>query len=137
MGFQDLRDYLATVHKLGMLRVIEEAHWDLEIGAISQMMQETEENPILLFDKIPGYPTGFRVLANHQNNPEKQALVLGLPTDMSYLEIVRQMKERRKQTTYIPPREVKSGPILENCDRGDNVNILKFPTPKWRTLEGG
>ncbi|MBI2986631.1 MAG: UbiD family decarboxylase [Deltaproteobacteria bacterium] len=103
MGFQDLRDYLATVHKLGMLRVIEEAHWDLEIGAISQMMQETEENPILLFDKIPGYPAGFRVLANHQNNPEKQALVLGLPTDMSYLEIVRQMKEKRKQTTCRRP----------------------------------
>lgn len=43
------------------------------------------------------------------------------------------MKEKRKQTTYIQPKEVESGPILENCDRGDKVNIFKFPTPKWRT----
>jgi len=137
MGFRDLRDFLAAIDKLGMLRVVEGAHWDLEIGAISQMMQESEENPVLLFDKIPGYPPGFRVLANHQNSPQKQALILGIPTHLGLLELVREMKERRKQTSFIPPREVKDGPILENCDRGDKVNLPKFPTPRWRTLEGG
>ena len=137
MGFLDLREFIAAVDRLGMLRVVEGAHWELEIGAISQMMQESEENPVLLFDKIPGYPAGFRVLTNHQNNPKKQALVLGIPTELSDLEIARHMKEKRKQTDLIPPREVDSGPILENQERGDKVNILKFPTPKWRTLEGG
>ncbi len=137
MGFRDLREYIAALDRLGMLRVVEGAHWDLEIGAISHMMQDSEENPALLFDKIPGYPAGFRVLANHQNDPKKQALVMGIPTDLSDLEIARQMKEKRKQTDLIPPREVDSGPVLENQERGDKVNILKFPTPKWRTLEGG
>ncbi|OGQ80425.1 MAG: hypothetical protein A3F90_06660 [Deltaproteobacteria bacterium RIFCSPLOWO2_12_FULL_60_19] len=137
MGFRDLRDYLGALDRLGMLRVVEGAHWDLEIGAIAQMMQESDDDPALLFDKIPGYPAGFRVLANHQNNPKKQALVLGIPTDLNDLEIARQMKEKRKQTGLIPPREVDGGPVLENQDRGDQVNILKFPTPKWRTLEGG
>jgi len=137
MGFLDLREFIAAVDRLGMLRVVEGAHWELEIGAISQMMQESEENPVLLFDKIPGYPAGFRVLTNHQNNPKKQALVLGIPTELSDLTIARHMKEKRKQTDLIPPREVDSGPILENQERGDKVNILKFPTPKWRALEGG
>lgn len=137
MGFNDLRDYVGALDRLGMLRVVEGAHWDLEIGAISQMMQESEENPVLIFDKIPGYPAGFRALTNLQNSPKKQALALGIPTDLSDLEIARHMKEKRKQTDLIPPREVVSGPILENQDRGDKVNILKFPTPKWRTLEGG
>jgi UbiD family decarboxylase len=137
MGFRDLRDYISHLDKLGMLRVVEGAHWDLEIGAISQMMQESEENPVLLFDKIPGYPAGFRVLANHQNSPKKQALVLGLPTDLSLLEIVQQTKEKRRQTSLIPPKEVTDGPVLENCARGNHVDLFKFPTPKWRTLEGG
>ena len=137
MGYSDLRDYLDALDKLGMLRVVEGAHWDLEIGAISQMMQESEENPVLLFDKIPGYPAGFRALTNLQNSPKKQALALGIPIDLSDLEIARAMKEKRKETVLIPPREVASGPILENQDRGDKVNILKFPTPKWRTMEGG
>ncbi len=137
MGFNDLRDYLEALDERGMLRVVEGANWDLEIGAISQMMQETEENPALLFDKIPGYPAGYRALTNMQNSPKKQALALGIPTDLSDLEIARRMKEKRKETDSIPPREVASGPILENQDKGDKVNILKFPTPKWRTLEGG
>lgn len=137
MGFRDLRDFLTKLEELEMLRVVEGAHWDLEIGAISQMMQEGEANPALLFDKIPGYPTGFRVLSNYLNSPKKQALVLGIPTDAPNLEIVRRMKERRKEILGIPPREAKDAPVLENCDTGDNVNIFKFPTPKWRTLEGG
>ncbi|MGH7829753.1 MAG: UbiD family decarboxylase domain-containing protein, partial [Candidatus Binatia bacterium] len=137
MGFRDLRAFIDRLDKLGMLRVVEGAHWDLEIGAISQMMQESAENPVLLFDKIPGYPPGFRVLANHQNNPEKQALAVGLPADLSLLEIVQQMKEKRRQTSLVPPKKVPDGPVLENCDRGDGVDLFKFPTPKWRTLEGG
>lgn len=137
MGFIDLRDFLAHVDRLGMLRVVEGAHWDLEIGAISQMMQETDENPVLLFDKIPGFPPGFRVLANHQDSPRKQAMVLRLPPQLSNLEIVRQMKERRRHANFIPPRAVPGGPVLENCELGDKVNLFRFPTPKWRTLEGG
>ena len=127
MGFRDLRDFIAALDGLGMLRTVEGAHWELEIGAISQMMQEGKENPALLFDKIPGYPAGFRVLANHQNSPQKQALVMGIPIELTDLEIARRMKEMRKQSSFIPPREVQSGPVLENSDRGDKVDILKFP----------
>ena len=33
MGFTDLRDYIAALDKLGMLRVVEGANWDLEMAA--------------------------------------------------------------------------------------------------------
>jgi UbiD family decarboxylase len=138
MGFNDLRDFLEQARRLGMLRVVEGAHWDLEIGAICQMMQESRENPILLFDRIPGFPSGFRVLGNHQNTPAKEALLSGFESDLPGLEIVRRMKERRGQRgALLPPREVEYGPVLENADRGQQVNLYKFPAPKWRTLEGG
>ena len=96
MPFVDLRDFLAHIDRLGMLRVVEGAHWDLEIGAISQMMQETDQNPVLLFEKIPGFPPGFRVLANHQDNPRKQGIVLGVNPQLANLEIVREMKIKRR-----------------------------------------
>ncbi len=63
MGYNDLRGWLAEVDKMGELKVIEEASWDKEIGCIGDMMA-VRNGPALLFDKIPGYPQGFRVLGN-------------------------------------------------------------------------
>jgi 4-hydroxy-3-polyprenylbenzoate decarboxylase len=36
-----------------------------------------------------------------------------------------------------PPEEVASGPILENIESGKEVNLLKFPVPRWHELDGG
>ena len=33
--------------------------------------------------------------------------------------------------------EVASGPITENVDSGDKVDLLKFPTPRWHEHDGG
>lgn len=137
MGFHDLRDFLAGAESLDMLDIIEGADWNLEIGAISQLMEETDRDPILLFDNIPGYPPGYRVLTNHQNNPQKLALALGVPLGLSLLEMGKYMMERRKQAPSISPCEVSQGSILENSSHGEDVNLFKFPTPKWRALEGG
>ena len=32
---------------------------------------------------------------------------------------------------------VRDGPVLENIQRGKDVNILSFPTPRWFELDGG
>ena len=39
--------------------------------------------------------------------------------------------------TPIPPRELNTGPVFENVDEGDAVNILKFPAPHWHQGDGG
>ena len=78
-----------------MLQVVEGADWNLEIGALSQLMEETPKNPILLFDKISGYPPGFRVLANHQNSAQKVALVMGIPVELNKLEIAQEIMKGR------------------------------------------
>jgi 4-hydroxy-3-polyprenylbenzoate decarboxylase len=138
VAFYDLRGFIAEADRRGMLRCIEGAHWDLEIGAIAKMLQDTPANPVLLFDNIPGYPAGFRVLSNHQNNMQKLALVEGFSPDGGPMEIMRQLKEKRRVgVPAIPPREVSDGPVLENCDEGAHVNLLKFPVPRWRALDGG
>ena len=48
----DLRAWLATVEKLGELRHVRGAHWNLELGAISEMNVKKELPPALLFDEI-------------------------------------------------------------------------------------
>ena len=63
MGYKDLRGWLEEVDKMGELKTITGAHWDREIGAISELMAE-RNGPALLFDKIQGYPEGYRVLSN-------------------------------------------------------------------------
>ena len=63
MSYSDLRGWLKEVDRIGELKHITGAHWDKEIGGISELMAE-RSNPALLFDEIPGYPKGFRVLSN-------------------------------------------------------------------------
>ena len=135
--FVDLRDFLAKADEFGMLRVIGGAHWNLELGAIAELMNELPDNPILMFDKIPDYPPGYRVLTNHLNTAKKVALSRGLPLDLPPLELVKLWRERRKSYHAVPPIRVDQGPVLENVWKGEDVDLLKFPVPHWRLLDGG
>ena len=45
----DLRDWLSEVDKLGKLKIIRGAHWDLEIGGITELMIKKKGAPTLLF----------------------------------------------------------------------------------------
>ena len=78
MEYQDLRGWLEELDKIGELKKVEGAHWDKEIGAISELMAE-KNGPALLFDKIPDYPDGFRVLSNCFQSDIRTASVLGAP----------------------------------------------------------
>src|SRR5881398_1793286 len=45
--------------------------------------------------------------------------------------------ELTEQGRALPPRIVKDGPVMENVMRGDDVDVLKFPSPQWHPLDGG
>jgi len=38
--YRDLRDWLLEVEKLGQLKKVNGAHWDLEMGALTQLVHE-------------------------------------------------------------------------------------------------
>ena len=46
----DLRDWIGQIKNLGKLKVIEGAHWDLEIGGITEIMVKRKGSPTVLFD---------------------------------------------------------------------------------------
>jgi 4-hydroxy-3-polyprenylbenzoate decarboxylase len=56
--YKDLRDFLSIVESMDELKVISGAHWDKEMGAITEIVyrEKPVDSPALLFDNIPGYP---------------------------------------------------------------------------------
>src|SRR3954451_18886105 len=59
-GYDDLRGFLDRAEQLGQMKPLAGAHWDLEIGGITEI-EALRKGPALLFDAVPGYPAGYRV----------------------------------------------------------------------------
>lgn len=74
----DLSAFLTEVKAAGELREISGAHWRLELGALTELFAEQSPTPALLFDNIPDYPNGWRVLSNVLFSPLRQSLALGV-----------------------------------------------------------
>lgn len=135
----DLRDLIDRFEEMGELARVSDAHWDLEIGAVAEMVaQHTPgRSPAVLFDNIEGYPEGFRILSGAANSFRRLATVLGLPMPADEVSLARSYRDRlNADFRLIPPVEVSDGPILENILEGDDVNLWKFPVPKVHELDG-
>jgi len=138
----DLRDWLDRADEIGELKRIDGAHWDIEIGCATALSWERRLNsPALLFDNIRDYPRGYRVATNTISTPNRIALTLDLPLGQSlkeYVEIFRRkLPEWEAKSKEFPPETVSNGPILENVDTGDQIDLFKFPVPKYNPLDGG
>ncbi|HXQ53346.1 MAG TPA: UbiD family decarboxylase [Stellaceae bacterium] len=135
----DLRDWIARVEAIGELKRVSGAHWNLEMGAVAEMIyQASPDNPpAILFENIPDYPAEYRVLSGMTNSPKRLALTLGLPLPKHPLDVVRAYRDRMKRFDLIPNVFVNGGPVLENVDRDDDVDLLKFPIPFLHELDGG
>src|SRR5205085_1474464 len=113
--YRGLRGWLDQVEKMGELQHVNGAHWDTEMGAITQMLTEKSRGnaPAILFDDIPGYSKGFRTLYGHFSSVRRVALTLGLPLEYERkVDIVQKYHQRIQDMKPLPPRYVKDGPIL-------------------------
>ena len=92
VGYEGLRELLAQFEEMGELERVEGADWNLEIGALSETVagRNPGRAPALLFDKIPGYPEGFRVLSGAANAYRRLAVVLGLPDPSNEMDLVQE-----------------------------------------------
>jgi len=138
MESRDLRSWMSEVQELGELTHINGADWDVEIGAITELGHHRgEKSKAILFDEIKGYPKGYRVLTNTLNTVKRIATTLHMDTNYTRLEFVKDIKRHITEVNYIKPEVVKDGPIMENVFEGKNIDMWKFPTPKWHELDGG
>jgi 4-hydroxy-3-polyprenylbenzoate decarboxylase len=134
----DLREWLALVDSLGELKQVRGANSEEDIGAITEMLDHAEESPCVLFDDIPNYKPGYRVLVNGMGSRKRQALTLGLDTaDASHERLLQFWRELLKGLTPLPPVIAKRGAVQENILRDQDVNLDAFPAPVWHPLDGG
>lgn len=138
MQSRDLRDWIHCVDELGELKKIDGADWDVEIGAITELAHHRgEQSHALLFDQIQGYPEGYRVLSNTLNTVKRIATTLYMDTNDNRLGFVKDIKRHISNVKYIQPETVKDGPVMENVLEGKDIDMWKFPTPKWHEQDGG
>jgi 4-hydroxy-3-polyprenylbenzoate decarboxylase len=138
-SYRDLRDWLRKLEEIEELKVIqEEVDWNEELTAVTYMAAKEKGSPALIFEKIKGYPKGYRVLSNILGSSLRRiALTMGLPLDLSALEMIRRTKDIYKKP--IPPEIIAKGeaPVNENLVMGEDVNLDTFPAPKMWPRDGG
>jgi UbiD family decarboxylase len=133
----DLRDWLRRVEEIGQLKAVEGAEWNLELGGIAELMHRRPKPTALMFDSIPGYPKGHRVLTNMLGTVQRLAITTGTDVAMTPLRYVQAWRQRADHIPAIAPEVVTDAPIFENVREGDAVNLLDFPTPLWHEHDGG
>ena len=137
MIFRDLREWMEQVDKIGELRTLTGVHWDLDMGRVTDIVSHREGAPTVVFDEIPGYPKGFRVLVNFFGSWNRLAMLMALPVPDTPLDLVKAWRAKLKEPKLIPPKVVKDGPILENVKQGKDIDLLAFPVPRFRLQDGG
>ena len=83
MANKDLRDWIGELDAAGQLQTINGAEREEEIGAIVDIYMRKMTNPAVMFDDIPGYPKGHRVIANILTSVPRINMALGEPIDKS------------------------------------------------------
>jgi UbiD family decarboxylase len=137
---KDLREWLQQMSDIGQLKEIRGADPDLEIGIITELNGK-RRGPALLFDEIKGYPKGYRLLSGAILNAHRLSLSFGFPkidTDQAFVSHMEgRFTEYERKSPNFPPREVREAPLLKNRLFDGEVDLLKFPAPKWHEHDGG
>lgn len=140
MSYLTLRDFIQIIDEHKELEYVNSASWDLEMGSIVELIYREGKSPkpAVVFDSIPGYPRGFRTMYGMLGSPCRIAKALGLPEEQTGLmELHENWYRRHKDIKPVSPEVVKNGPVMENTDIGKNIDVLKFPAPRFHELDGG
>jgi UbiD family decarboxylase len=137
----DLRAWLDEARALGELTDVQGADWNLELGTISELNVRKTNPPALLFDRIPGYPAGYRVLTCSTSSPARLASILRLGAEANHQALVQKLRGKPAQwqarAPQFKPAQVESGPVFENRASGAEVDLFAFPSPLWHEGDGG
>ena len=131
------REYLEQMVKEGeYLAIDDEVDWDLEMGAICRLADETM-SPSPIFNKVKDSP-GFRAAewgftkSGTLGRPWcRVAPNVGAPADATLMEIMEAYIHSIENNPVHPPKIVdnKDAPCKENKWVGDEIDLFKLPVP--------
>ena len=136
--WRDAREWLEHVRDIGELREVRGVDWWDGIAATTALLDRTDGAPAVLFDQVPGYESGRRVLVNCNGTLARQAVTLGLAAEEATHDGVRNFwRAVLAAGVRLPPVEVETGPVFENVLEGEAVDLEAFPVPIWHPQDGG
>jgi len=131
MAFADLRAFLRAVDEIDELKTVSGADLKTEVGAITEITAWSPEPPMVLFEDIPGVARGYRIAVHSYASYQRTRLLYGFPDGAGRKELVRWWKDRLDHYEPVPPVQVDRGPVMENVQEGDDVDLTRFPAPLW------
>ncbi len=135
--YRDLRQWMEEAARLGELRTVKGASWQEDIGLAAEAVLHADDGPAVLFEDVPGCPKGFRLLMNVFAG-RRRNMTLGFPDDLTKQELsVAYHDAYLAEESIIPHETVAEGPVFENSQTGDDVDLMQFPTPMWHPKDGG
>lgn len=137
MAFRDLRAFIEEAEKIGEVAKVLGADTHSEIGPITEITAWSPEHPMILFDEIDGYPIGWRIAVHSLDSYKRMQLVYGFPDGIKGAELTRWWKNKLDHFVPVGFKEVEDGPVFENIQTGDDVNLYEFPAPLWHQKDAG
>jgi 4-hydroxy-3-polyprenylbenzoate decarboxylase len=135
--YDDLRGWLSEAERLGEVRIVKGANWQEDIGLAAEAILRADDGPCVIFEDIQGCPKGFRLLLNMFAGARRNP-TLGFPDHLTKWELSDSYRAAFLTDPKVIPHEiVDDGPIFENVLTGDDVDVLKFPSPVWHEKDGG
>ena len=138
IGYDDLREWLAMAERLGEVRTVKGANCEEDIGLAAEAgAARGKHGPCVVFEDIPGCAKGSRLLMNMFAGTRRN-MTLSFPDHLTKWELSDAYREAYLQEQRVVPHViVEDGPVLENVMMGDEVDVTKFPAPKWHEKDGG
>ncbi len=128
----DLREFLRIATERGEVEIIRGADPHLEMGALCELSLKSTYPPVLLFEEIKGCDPRIRMVSNVRTSE----LFVG-NLDLEAVKGLRRAGQEKAPVPMIPPREVNTGPVMENVKSGGDVDLGAFPAPHWHEEDGG
>lgn len=137
--WNDLRSWLDLMESDGQLmRIRETVDPHEELSAITFLASRREPSPALLFESLSGDRTGSRILSNIlAASKERYARTVGLDPRLDTRRLIHETRgilKSRIAPVLVPKA---SAPVNEVVLRGSDVDITKFPAPKFWPGDGG
>src|SRR5262249_53832699 len=131
LAYDDLRQWLEEARRLGEVTEVSGLNWQQDIGMVAGGGVHGDAAARFGVNDVPGTIEGSRVLVNFFGGKRKN-MTLGFPTELSKIELSEGFRTSfMTPMRRLPPKYVDDGPIFENVMQGDDLDITRFPAPKW------
>jgi 4-hydroxy-3-polyprenylbenzoate decarboxylase len=131
----DMRAYIEMLEEMGELRRVAGADLKTEVGALTELAAD-KQGPALLFSEFKDFPAGFRIVSNVFRTCKRTGPAMGIAEENG-IDFLYAWRKKLAAYKPVAVNQLEGGPVLENQMVDGEVDLSKFPVPRWHDLDGG